>query len=139
MMPKGPLCRLEVRGLPVPQGSMNIYRGRAIHSKSTALKQWRALIALEAKQQLKTPIKATPLTVYYDFFLPRPKTVPQTRRPLPAVKPDLDKLVRAVNDALATDAGLIDEDSRIVTIRASKRYADQTPPGVKVTIWGAQC
>lgn len=63
-----------------------------------------------------------------EFFFVKPKSV--RRRSLPHVKPDLDKLVRAVNDALESIA--FDNDSRVTTIRAIKRYSDK--PGVRITI-----
>jgi Holliday junction resolvase RusA-like endonuclease len=45
--------------------------------------------------------------------------------------PDLDKLLRAIGDAL-TIAGVFADDSRIIEINASKSFADQRPPGVHI-------
>ena len=42
--------------------------------------------------------------------------------------PDLDKLIRAVGDGIATDAGLLKDDSRIVSINAEKRYCVEPEP-----------
>ena len=42
--------------------------------------------------------------------------------------PDLDKLIRAVGDGVATDAGLLKDDSRIVSINAEKRYCVEPEP-----------
>jgi Holliday junction resolvase RusA-like endonuclease len=65
------------------------------------------------------------------FFMPRPKSVV---RPLPSVKPDLDKLIRAIGDA-ATKAGVIQDDSQICEIVAHKVYeADDLPRGVLITL-----
>lgn len=64
------------------------------------------------------------------FFMPRPKTV---KRELPTVPPDLDKLIRAINDS-ATDAGIIQDDSQVVEIVAYKFYeADNLPSGALIT------
>ena len=50
-------------------------------------------------------------------------------------KPDLDKLQRAIGDAL-TASGLITDDSCIVEWRARKVYAEQgKPSGASITIW----
>jgi Holliday junction resolvase RusA-like endonuclease len=63
----------------------------------------------------------------------------------PAVKPDLDKLIRAVLDSLSTTKnrktkaiirGVITDDARIVSITATKTYHGK--PGVMITINQAQ-
>jgi len=71
------------------------------------------------------------------FVLPRPaghwRTVVQvtalrpSARWKPTVKPDLDKLTRAVMDAL-TQAGAWTDDTRVTRIEAQKRY--ETTPGI---------
>jgi Holliday junction resolvase RusA-like endonuclease len=56
---------------------------------------------------------------------------------VPAVKPDIDKLCRAILDGLQ-DGGLLAEDSRVVTLTATKRYpnpGDPTGVGIDVTEW----
>lgn len=72
------------------------------------------------------------IAVSVEFLLPRPVSHMGTGRnagilrstaPMrPAVKPDLDKLVRSTCDALAS-SGLVVEDSRIVRCTAVKSYA----------------
>ena len=66
-----------------------------------------------------------PLEVEATFYFERP------RRPkfdAPAVKPDLDKLCRALGDAL-TAAEIVTDDARIVTWHAHKTYGS---PGVSI-------
>lgn len=64
------------------------------------------------------------------FFMPRGKTV---KREMPTVPPDLDKLIRAINDS-ATDAGIIEDDSQVIEIVAYKFYeADNLPIGALIT------
>jgi Holliday junction resolvase RusA-like endonuclease len=64
------------------------------------------------------------------FFMPRPRTV---KRELPTVPPDLDKLIRAINDS-ATDAGIFDDDSQVVEVVAYKVYeAENMPIGALIT------
>jgi crossover junction endodeoxyribonuclease RusA len=61
--------------------------------------------------------KPTPITVTATFtFLP-PKT---TKRAAPTVKPDIDKLVRAVLDALTGIA--YEDDAQVTSILAMKNY-----------------
>jgi len=116
-----------VEGTPIPQGSMkHIGGGRMIHSRATELATWRALIANAAKQAGCKPIDS-PIIISMRFRLKRPKTV---KRDHPTVAPDLDKLVRGVNDGLTGTA--YTDDSQIVQIFASKEYADN--PGVDIEI-----
>jgi len=52
--------------------------------------------------------------------------MPEPKRPkyaLPAVKPDTDKLQRALGDVL-TIAQIIHDDARITTWHATKRYGE---------------
>ena len=64
------------------------------------------------------------------FFMPRGKTV---KREMPIVPPDLDKLIRAINDS-ATDAGIIEDDSQVIEIVAYKFYeAENLPTGALIT------
>lgn len=72
-----------------------------------------------------------PVSVQAAFYMPRPKSVPRSQT-LAAAKPDLDKLCRAVGDAITqvrragvvVSDGLLFEDSRIVRWEASKMLTD---------------
>ncbi len=48
-------------------------------------------------------------------------------------KPDLDKLERAILDAL-TKSGVIKDDALVVDLVASKHYADENRPGVLIEL-----
>lgn len=73
-----------------------------------------------------------PLAVTLVFILPRPAghfgsgrnagQVKPSAPPFPVTKPDLDKLCRAVLDAL-TDAGVWRDDSQVAELNAGKVYA----------------
>jgi Holliday junction resolvase RusA-like endonuclease len=69
------------------------------------------------------------VSVECTFYLLKPKSV---TRWLPWCRPDLDKLMRAVLDALQT-AGAFKDDGQVVSINASKLYVAQSP-GVMITI-----
>lgn len=62
----------------------------------------------------------TPLEMELIFYLPKPKSV---KRQYPAVKPDIDNYVKLVMDSL--QHFLYPNDSQIVNLKASKRYAVQ--------------
>jgi crossover junction endodeoxyribonuclease RusA len=100
--------------------------GRMIHSRAADLATWRTLVGYSAKQAGCTPVDS-PIIISMRFRLKRPKTVKRER---PTVPPDLDKLVRGVNDALTGIA--FTDDSQIVQLTASKEYSDI--PGVDITV-----
>jgi Holliday junction resolvase RusA-like endonuclease len=68
--------------------------------------------------------------------MPRPKSVSKALRAVPTVKPDLDKLTRAVMDAISLEryCQVIKDDSLVTDLHAAKRYADHTKPGVSIMI-----
>lgn len=118
-----------VDGIPIPQGSKNAYvRGKravVVDVNASKLKPWRQTVAKAADLGITF---TGPLEVLLYFHMPTPK---RPKYALPAVKPDIDKLTRAVFDAL-TDGGLIEDDSRVVRIVAEKHYSET--PGVLVTV-----
>lgn len=123
------MLQVFVPGIPQPQGSkQGFIRGNRVVlvEANKKLKPWRALVkdTLEAANVTCQPIRA-PVTLTVIFFMPKPKSV---KREYPSVKPDLDKLIRSINDS-ATDAGVLQDDSQVIEIVAHKVYADQFLPG----------
>lgn len=121
------MTTFHVLGLPITQGSKVIMRGHLVDVKSKELKAWRSKIAEIATPHFGEPHKEA---VFLDltFFLPKPKTV---KRLLPFVKPDSDKLTRAVFDAL-TGVVYVD-DCQVTDYIVRKRYGDINNIGVLVT------
>jgi len=128
------LIEFFVPGKPAPQGSKrHVGRGILVEA-SKEVGPWRERIALAAADHADTLIqKPDEVRVLLQFTLPRPASAPKTRK-LPASKrPDLDKLARAVLDALTNV--IFEDDSQVVSLNASKYIADPgEQPGVKVTI-----
>jgi crossover junction endodeoxyribonuclease RusA len=131
-----------VPGDPAPQGSKRyLGDGRMVES-SKRVASWRADVRRAAEAAM-TPrheaLWAVPVAVELDFYLSRPKSHFGTGRNAQKIKesapnwpgrPDVDKLARAVLDALT---GLvIADDSAVVELRASKSYGRR--PGVNVLI-----
>jgi len=121
----------------VPQGSKNAYvrGGRAVLvDANPQLKAWRAQVRAAAAAAVEDAGWETldePCRVHLGFTMPAPK---RPRWDVPAVKPDLDKLTRAVFDAL-TDAGVWKDDSRVVSMEVTKKYEDdEAVPGVWVEV-----
>lgn len=115
-----------IPGECIPQGSKSVNRKTGhMFEANGRLKAWRKEAAVHLDQHIGTWFGAWepydgPLRVQVTFYLPKPRTV---TRELPSVKPDLDKLQRALGDML-TIAGIITDDARIVTWHSSKRYGD---------------
>jgi crossover junction endodeoxyribonuclease RusA len=123
---------IDVSGDPASQGSHSVINGRIVQVNSTKHKRWRNALVFAALDLIGDgwePIQE-PVELSVIFYLPRPKTA---TRDFPAVMPDLDKLIRAVGDSL-TDAGILADDSRIITIHAKKLYADDRGPGAVIRV-----
>lgn len=116
---------LTVPGAPAPQGSKkHVGRGILIES-SKAVGPWReriAWVARDAMTQTRARTAIGAVTLAVEFVMPRPKSTP--RATPPAVKrPDVDKLARAVLDALVL-GGVMHDDSQVIDLRATKRLAN---------------
>jgi Holliday junction resolvase RusA-like endonuclease len=121
-------------GIPRPQGSKR-HVGNGVMIEASDVKPWRKAIAnavFEAWISSGDDRSFTgPVVVWATFFMPRPKSV---RRLLPTVSPDLDKLQRALGDALSIDSQALTDDAIIVKWHSAKVYADSHEPGVLVAI-----
>ena len=126
-----------VPGTPIPQGSKKAFRaGTRINlvEANPRLKLWRSAVADKANLVNEFGILfSKPISLDLVFVMPRPG---KPKFLLPAVKPDLDKLIRAVNDSLT--GTLIRDDSLVCIIHAEKRYeTEHVKPGVTITITDA--
>jgi len=131
-----------VPGEPITEGSTRaLASGQRVvvtHDRGPELDQWRLKVAHAAQAAAQDagwePRYDGPVAVTAAFFLPRPKSA--KKRLVPHVKPDLDKLIRAVGDALAPykQPGVLKDDSRIVTWRATKDYDDAYKSGALIYV-----
>lgn len=121
-----------IAGTPRPQGSKKAYNrnGKIVLVESaTGLKEWRDQIRLEY-QAANLAKYERPMAVVVDLMF----CLPQIKRPVhrfPTVKPDIDKLARAVLDALTGVA--YDDDSQVTQLTLQKVYT-WTDPGVYITV-----
>ena len=123
-----------VHGLPTPQGSSRAFvvNGKAvITSANRNLKAWRDLVSLRAQEFAEYHEGA--VVVHLEFYLPRPISLPKKVQHH-VKKPDLDKVVRAVNDSLT--GIMFKDDSQIISIIATKEYAT-SEQGVRITVLDA--
>jgi len=137
---------LTVLGIAAPQGSKrHVGHGRMVES-SKRVGPWREAIVAEAQRQGVAGLMLDgPLSLSADFLLPRPRGHYGTGRnarqvkasaPLaPIGRPDADKLLRAVMDAL-TQAGVWTDDCRVASVHAYKRWAtDALSPRAVIAVW----
>lgn len=148
-----PSLEFIAHGVPVTQGSVKSYptkggKGVRTVSKTAPLIEWREVVR-DAAERAAGPGWETrdgDALIRLRFWLPRPTTAPKTRDIKPGKGKDIDKLERAVLDAI-TNAGVWTDDSRVCDAITSKRYCvgpdlpriyrpdyHRTSPGVEVTV-----
>jgi Holliday junction resolvase RusA-like endonuclease len=126
----------SVPGDPVTQGGMTAFvnprtgRAHVAHKRSSALAEYRARVALAAQAVGASPMSG-PLAVSATFVLARPRGHFGTGRnegqlragaPVwPTTRPDIDKLERALLDALC--GACYANDAQVVRSSMTKRYA----------------
>ena len=116
--------RAFVAGVPVPQGSKR-YLGRGIMADdSKHLKSWRSDVRMACLDMEGKPRERFngPVNLILHFVMPRPSSVPKKSTPPATKRPDIDKLARAVCDAI-TSAHVWRDDSQVIYLTASKKIA----------------
>jgi len=134
----------RVFGTPITQGSMKfIGAGKPMIHSNKKLLPWRNAVGLEAKQTWEGEPVTGPVVLHCLFKLQRPKSHyghgGNSMKLIPSAparhrqKPDADKLLRAIEDALT---GIIyKDDSQVDEVHATKRWADVgEAPGVVIII-----
>lgn len=137
-----------VPGVPAPQGSVKSFThpatGKIVSQPDNPrTKPWRGIVGMTALAALNDwSLSREPFVVVLRFVFPRPKSHFGSGRNAETLKasapaqpcgrgvPDIDKLIRAVLDALT---GVIwFDDSQVAYVEAMKRYGDS--PGVWVDL-----
>ena len=136
---------IVVHGVPAPQGSKkggySAKTGKTFvyDQNSKTQKSWRQDViaaAVSVREDFSLETLDGPIEIFLDFRLPRPASVKISKRPFPAVKPDIDKLIRNTLDGL-TQAGIYRDDAQVINMSSSKRYATDDPqgsPGVTIRV-----
>lgn len=128
--------KFRVYGTPIPKGSgFIVVRCKLVPKNGKKERQWEDIIrstwmAMDPPEQLDEPVQ-----VYLHFYMRRPK---RPRFPVPAVKPDIDKLARCAIDGMQRhrgQRGLFFDDSRIVSLGVDLSYpSEDEPEGVMVVV-----
>lgn len=138
--PRGPLLKGEgmisffVPGVPVPKGSARSFWNKTAHKVVTMQtnaerqKPWSSLISFKA-QEVGLKARSGACSLGLAFCMPRPKAhfaacgkIKESAPIAHIKKPDIDKLIRCVLDAL-TGIAYVD-DSQVARIETLKRYAN---------------
>ena len=120
------MIEFTVDGPPCTQGSMRsttVGGRRVLYHDNAKLVPWRRRAFLAARDAMVRARVLTldgPVSVDARFVVERPKSA--KKRAHPHTKPDLDKLCRALGDALT--GVVVTDDSRIVEWRARKEYGE---------------
>lgn len=136
-----------VAGIPVPKGSAKAYMRKemklpaVVQSNAERQKPWASAIGYAAQQAGVKMVASGPIALGVTFFLPRPRshfgtgknagTVKLSAPIYHTAKPDLDKLLRCVKDAL-TGVAWKDDAQVAVIVNLEKKYDVQ--PGAHITI-----
>jgi crossover junction endodeoxyribonuclease RusA len=127
-------------GTPVPKGSMKAFmrpgmRFPIVTNDNDKTRPWASAVQNAAivatKYATEVLFKSGPVSVDVDFYLPRPKSLPN-KVTAHCKKPDVDKLLRAILDALK---GVIwTDDSQVVDIHGTKHYATIDMPRAEIHV-----
>lgn len=126
------MTTLWVPGQPAPQGSKRHVGGGRLIESSKYLKPWRNLVAQYA-HQAEFELAPGPVAVAVSFVLRRPVSAPKTKHIHAIHRPDVDKLIRAILDALTGIAYA--DDAQVTQLYAGKRLAVVgEAPGALITV-----
>jgi crossover junction endodeoxyribonuclease RusA len=133
----------HVHGTPAPQGSKTRTAHGYVREDNPRTRPWRNAVAAAAHDAMRgRPPLPGPLHLEVTFLFPRPKGHYRTGRHAGELRdraprfcptrPDLDKLLRAVGDAI-TGIVVVD-DAQLVRVTAWKMYGS---PGAYIAVGGA--
>ena len=142
----GAVIDFFVAGVPVPKGSAKAFMRpgakfpTVMQDNSEKQKPWASAIGYAAQQEVFEAVQVGPVAIEICFYLPRLKghygtgknagTVKAAAPTYHTSKPDLDKLIRCVKDALT---GIVwKDDAQVATVKAVKMYGEQ--PGARIKI-----
>ena len=136
-MNAGPAISFDVIGSPSPQGSKRSIGNNVFIETSKGLKPWRNAVAAQARVEMGRMLPLSgPLHLTVQFRFPMPQSRPAAIRRAglgpKTTTPDLDKLVRAVGDALK-EGGMVRDDALFCELTASKVEVDGWS-GASVTV-----
>ena len=141
------MSKFFVAGVPVPKGSAKAFMNKGmkhpvvVQDNAEQQKPWASLIGYSAQWALVECVNAGAVQLDVTFHMPRPKSHYGTGKNSGAVKttapmhhtskPDLDKLIRCVKDALTGIAWK--DDSQVSVVNARKIYSSRTGATIEIS------
>lgn len=126
-----------VYGMPIPQGSLRAFMPKgAKHPVLTAdnkkLKPWRQQVSGTAVASIKTLVKRPfAVEVHVAFFFDRPASL--ARQVVhKTTKPDVDKLLRSILDALTGIA--YEDDAQVIRASQEKLFGSPARTEIRVVV-----
>ena len=128
--------KFTVLGSPIPQGSMKAFTPKGwkrpiLTSDNKKTKPWRQDVGQICLAELHgSPAgRGVPMRVMIAFYFERPKSVKSLAEK--TTKPDIDKLARAVLDAITGIA--FEDDSQVTELFVTKSYGNPARAEITVT------
>jgi Holliday junction resolvase RusA-like endonuclease len=84
---------------------------------------WKQEIQRQIKEQWSGGLLSGPLSLYVNFYLPRPKSNKSAEH---LTRPDISNMLKGFEDAI--QGLIIENDSHIVFIAATKHYCNEKHP-----------
>lgn len=135
------MISFTIYGIPQPQGSARAFyiaklKRAVITADNKKLKPWRQEVSGTALAEMgdQQPARATPICVDVAFYFDRPKSAKKDA--IKIQKPDVDKLLRGLLDALTGICFM--DDAQVVDVHACKRFGSPARSEIKVSILGEQ-
>lgn len=129
---------IRAYGTPIGQGSLRTFTSKAgrtfVTSDSKKMKPWRQDVA-DLAREAGARIRLGAVHVLITFYLPRPTAKRRNKRLIvhPDVKPDIDKLARAILDALTRIAWK--DDGQVTDLSIRKTYeTSEEPIGARIAV-----
>lgn len=128
--PKGKKVLVEVTASMAAALVGSPWTARAMVVADRHVEKWERTIKIVASAYAPEEPLTGAIRLAVNFILRRPQSVTAKKRPYPIVKPDRDKMLRAVQDALT---GIIyADDAQVVSGPVDKEYG--ADPGVEITV-----
>lgn len=141
LLDKKKICRCGPIHGPLPHRRDNGSIIVNVTNDNKDTRAWMNLVSKTAREEYSGPLLTGFVSLECVFYLPRPKShygsganehrVKSSAPALPGVKPDLDKLLRAVSDGLTQAGNVYADDAKITDGVQRKRYGT---PRVEITI-----
>ena len=107
---------------PVAKGRPRFWNGRAVTPPKT--REFEKAIKTQVLDQYQGDKIEGAVSARITFFVARPKSVSEKKRPYPIVGADLDNYIKSLIDGVQNAGVVFDNDAQIIELIASKKYSN---------------